>query len=49
MSYRGLMEGWEPDECTGNCGTCEECYTARERYADSEYDACCDEKLEYDN
>lgn len=46
MSYKGSMEGWEPEECTGYCGRCSECEQINEMKGDQEYEAYCYEQLE---
>lgn len=46
MIYKGLMEGWEPDECNGECGLCDECTKILEMKGDQEYEAYRYEQLE---
>lgn len=40
MAIRGIMDGWQGDEneCSGQCGHCEQCERALERKADDEID-----------
>lgn len=46
MSYKGLMEGWEPEECTGNCGVCDECTQIMETKGDQDYEAWKQEQVD---
>lgn len=46
MIYKGLMEGWEPEECNGYCGRCSECELINEMKGDQEYEAYRYEQLD---
>lgn len=46
MSYKGSMEGWEPEECTGHCGRCAECEQFNDMKGDQDYERYCYEQLE---
>lgn len=38
MSYKGMMDGWEEDECNGHCGLCDECLYVMEQKGESDYE-----------
>jgi hypothetical protein len=44
MSLKGTFDGWHGDEyeCTGNCGICEKCESAKSRRDDDAIDAYLD-------
>lgn len=46
MSYKGSMEGWEPEECTGHCGLCSECEKIAETKGDRQYESYRYEQLD---
>lgn len=39
MSYKGIMEGWDDEGCTGDCGLCDECEILMDQKGDQEYEA----------
>lgn len=44
MSYKGSMEGWDTEECTGHCGRCSECEQFNDMKGDQEYESYCYEQ-----
>lgn len=46
MSHKGMMDGWEPEECRGQCGKCPECEQLTELKGDQQYESYRYEQLD---